>query len=285
VTIATLGPLPEFAPRWHAPTGGRHGFTSMLAGLRTIRQVAGNRPHVLWFDLDEPLGYCFRSFGPADLSLIKTGTNSHAPEFSEQAAAGIGVNNVVVVVLSSRGDGLAERSRQQLEESGVRCRAAHRADLSFGSVPYTMTYFEAARTRFEAEGGPCQLPAADVNRADPTASGGAYRFADRGAGSLALLFGPYVTLAPGRYRLDYSLCTDDCSAADPIATYDMVTAGGARTLGAGAVRGTDFAAPHTFRTFSLVVETREPCPLSEFRVLLLGKAGVGVDYVDVHRLR
>jgi hypothetical protein len=280
--VVILGPLTDFAPSWHKDANGRHGFTGMVRGLRTVRRVIGDRAHTFWFDRHEPLEYYFRSFGSADLSLLKTGLNDHAPEYSADDARCVGLGTVVIA-LSGRGDELATRARQRLEGSGVHCRLLHREELAFGSVPYTMTFLETVQTRYEAERSPTRAAPAESTRDDPYASGGAYRFAPRGSEPGVLVFGPYVTLQPGRYRLDYRLCTDDCAAADVIACEDVVTAGGDVVLAGALVRGTDFAAPHTFQTFSLAFDVRKPTPLIEFRVHASGKAGVGVDYIELQR--
>lgn len=98
---------------------------------------------------------------------------------------------------------------------------------------------------------------------------------------IALAFGPYATLLPGKYRIEARLKIDDHRIVEPVATVDAFsfTAGG--PLAGLELTGADFAAANQYQTFSYDVEIRDALPDVEFRVLHTGRGTLALDEIKV----
>jgi hypothetical protein len=123
-------------------------------------------------------------------------------------------------------------------------------------------------------------PSAGVTT-DPSARGGRARRAGADY-TKHLVFGPYLSLPAGRYRVDFTLKAEDNTSPDPVATLDAFCLHFLEHK--VSVRGTDFARPGVYQRFPL--EFTCPCDLDrvEFRVHCQGKAAVWVDAIDLTEL-
>ena len=122
-----------------------------------------------------------------------------------------------------------------------------------------------------------------TNTADSSASAGQARQAVASfQGCLA--YGPYTPLPDGRYRIDFALKVEDNTSSDTVAVIDSCVYGGQQVLQSRTLSGVDFACPDHYAVFSLTFDAEDDLDLVEFRVLVLGKTKVTLDYVDVTRI-
>lgn len=139
------------------------------------------------------------------------------------------------------------------------------------------------RWRYEAESLPTQLDAARSRRSDPQASGQAVRCAAAGKEGL-VCFGPFITLPPGRYRVEFALKAAAKHGSGPLASIDVVaspecTKQASRVLYEHDPRSSDgWACPE------LTFETECELYCVEFWVHTSGAAELNVDYVEVTAL-
>jgi hypothetical protein len=98
-----------------------------------------------------------------------------------------------------------------------------------------------------------------------------------------MVFGPYSTLPPGRYRVEYRLQVDAPDVAGSLVTLDIV---GQEVLGKEIethreLTGRDFDGANRMKTFSLFTDLDTQATGMQFRVLTHGRAGVTVESVDL----
>ncbi len=136
-----------------------------------------------------------------------------------------------------------------------------------------------APRRFEAEALPSEAGTAS-KVADTTASGGATRHCGA-AFARYLSYTPYLTLPPGRYRVDFALKVDDTAAPAPFATLEVTSEGGSNVLARRELGGADFKAPGRYETHSLTVEAADEREQVVFRLLAHGRTGLALDYVEL----
>jgi hypothetical protein len=138
----------------------------------------------------------------------------------------------------------------------------------------------SAPRRFEAEALPTQARPAASKVADSEASGGA---ACRCGADFArcLTFSPYLTLPPGRYRVDFALKVDDTAAPAPVATLEITSEGGGNVLARRELDGADIPAPGRYDHHSLFIEAADECEQVTFRLLAHGRTGLALDYVEL----
>jgi hypothetical protein len=146
--------------------------------------------------------------------------------------------------------------------------------------------------RYEAEAMPTQVSQNDLDQsvvADALASGGAAR---RGWDELvlpghkiALVFGPYVALAPGSYEVRFRLGGEAASSSGT--TVDVTLDQGARVLASIEASNDSSAMDETgYRTLTLGFEIDSTVKGAEFRVFYSGGSELRVDYIEsVRRLR
>jgi hypothetical protein len=138
----------------------------------------------------------------------------------------------------------------------------------------------SAPRRFEAEALPTEAVPAASKVADAEASGGAAR---RGGAGFAgcLTYSPYLSLPPGRYRVDFALKVDDTAAPARVATLEVTSDGGANVLARQELGGADFPAPGRYACHSLTVEAPDGREQVAFRLLAHGRTGLALDYVEL----
>ena len=120
---------------------------------------------------------------------------------------------------------------------------------------------------------------------DPQASRGKARVSQARpqgqAGDVGLVFGPYVQMQPGRYRVTYRLKLAESGLAGRVATIDIFS----HDVG-GPLAGTDldaaqFVVPGQYQDFVVDLEIREPLLHVEYRVLHSGLGTLAADVVQV----
>ncbi len=130
------------------------------------------------------------------------------------------------------------------------------------------------------------LPAAEAPAVrvipDPAASGGRVRQAAAGYSGL-VSSGPGAFLAPGRYRVDFTLAVAE-AAPGPVATLTIVSDGGRNTVCSQKLDGTDFPAPGRFARHSFTFDVAEDLDVAEFRVESTGRTTVSLDSIEMTRL-
>ncbi len=141
--------------------------------------------------------------------------------------------------------------------------------------------------RFEAEDLPGNY--GRRNLADPAASGGQARVGQpdlpHEAGKNALVYGPYDTLSPGKYRVIFWLKLAGPPAAGKVATLDVFsnTAGG--ELAATDVTAADFKPGGQYQPFAVDLETGQTWTDLEYRVVYENKGQLWVDRVEIVPVR
>lgn len=126
---------------------------------------------------------------------------------------------------------------------------------------------------------------------DPQASGGRVRLADpslsAAEGKEALMFGPHAALPAGRYRLSYALGFTGAGSEQIVAELDVFSNAAGGPLAQRRVTAAEFLpepnqeAAAGFQIFTLEVETANPLPDAEYRLLYRGTGQVAVDYVEI----
>jgi uncharacterized membrane protein len=137
--------------------------------------------------------------------------------------------------------------------------------------------------RYEAES--LRSDFATLDLPDPQASERTARVArpdlPRAEGKNALTYGPYATLFPGRYRVDFALHLDGSGVQGRVATVDVFsnTAGGA--LAARDVFAADLAGPDRYQRFPVEVDVKDLLPDLEYRILYGGQGDLWADFIEV----
>ncbi len=111
------------------------------------------------------------------------------------------------------------------------------------------------------------------------AGGGRGRHAQRGKPHF-MLCGPYATLTPGRYRIDFTVRTDAPGSPDALVNLEVCEAG-PKVVVSRELRGTDFESASRYQKVSLFVENKTELYAVEFRVLTHGRSAVSVDSVEL----
>jgi hypothetical protein len=281
--VSTFGVVPAVAPYWYSDTGGRRAYLGVTEGVARLDRALGGRPYWVWLSPCDPHFFYLRGLFAAHLAFADRWPHETAPQVQPEEANLVGPGNMVVV-LSSLGRDLAERTTAALAQHGVDCKVIGEEQVGVGSWAYTLTYLETDARRLEAELGPALVPPERLTVTDSTASGGRYRWAARGQRGTVLVFGPGFGLPAGRYRVHFALRTDDCTVPEPVVRCDAVCRAGKKRLAVLSPCGTDFRAANTFQTFSTTFDLPRPEQRTDFRVIATGRAGVGVDYVDLEYL-
>jgi hypothetical protein len=140
-----------------------------------------------------------------------------------------------------------------------------------------------ARRRFEAESLWTKADPVTTRVADSRASSGEAR---RGQPTFAgvLVWGPQLSLDPGRYRAHFALRADGAVGGDLIGRVLVVADGGTRVLACRELRGTDLAQDGSYQEISLDFERDGELDDVELRVCAYGRAAISVDYVDLEPL-
>ncbi|MCD6419959.1 MAG: hypothetical protein J7L41_04505, partial [Synergistetes bacterium] len=92
-----------------------------------------------------------------------------------------------------------------------------------------------------------------------------------------IVFGPYVSMPAGKYKVSFRLKVKDNTIKDTVAIIDIVTDKGKTVLYERKLKGTDFRKSLMYQTFSTTLDLPEPRNL-EFRVLFTKRADLWVDY-------
>jgi hypothetical protein len=279
--ISGLGATVFYAQRWHAETGGIRGFQGVIRGVEAIRRVMGESSPWIWFSNEDPLYGHFVSISACELSLLQRWYNDAAPTLPAQRSAEIAPGETVLVLTGPGKEEVVARSRAELEGHGIRTEPRTREEVRMGSRHYALSFLKVTQRRFEAELSPSCADPGNTTVTDSRASGNAYRFGPKELGNTCLVFGPGIKLPPGRYRVDFDLCTDDPAMAEPVVYYDVISSHHVGPLAMAVGHGTDFPGSKEFMRFTLVVTSKETIQGAQFRVVILGKAGVGVDYIEV----
>ncbi len=117
---------------------------------------------------------------------------------------------------------------------------------------------------------------------DPDASEGKSIMAEKEKYNAGyLLFGPYVTLAPGRYKVSYQMKVDDNTLKRSVAILDVASELGQRVLAKKGIIGNDFKKANVYQPIDLTFNIKKAMPKLEFRIKFLGGVNMWVDYVDV----
>ncbi len=131
------------------------------------------------------------------------------------------------------------------------------------------------------------LPGAEssTNRPDGDARSGAARVSPAGAptGSpeaVRPVFGPYATLIPGRYRVEFRLKAGS-EAAGPVAVLDVFSFAAGGVVGQQEVAAEQFATPDAYQSFGLDIRTDKLLQDVEFRVAHTGGAPLSIDTISV----
>lgn len=120
---------------------------------------------------------------------------------------------------------------------------------------------------------------------DPEARSGQARISATAGGSEdappGLVFGPYATLLPGRYRVEFRLKLLDEGLVGPVATVDVFSYAAGGLLAQRDLDGSDFAASGPYQAFPLEFQTGQLLPDVEFRVGHRGPGALAADTISV----
>lgn len=103
-----------------------------------------------------------------------------------------------------------------------------------------------------------------------------------------LVYGQYISLAPGRYAADYHLKIDDNSTQslnDRVAIIDASSNTGNKMIIRRAVRRSDFSASDTYQIFELPFELKDGEDNVEMRVFYTNKAQLTVAMIELFELK
>lgn len=115
-----------------------------------------------------------------------------------------------------------------------------------------------------------------------------YLFAKKGEAGF-LLYGPYVSLDEGNFKISFRLRADSPGARDvatlDVNAFDPPTKTG-RVLSSLIIRGDDFGAPDQFRDFTLYFSTKQLAKgtLYEFRAQSSGQSGLWVEQTTLQHV-
>ncbi len=96
-----------------------------------------------------------------------------------------------------------------------------------------------------------------------------------------VVFGPYVSVDPGRYRVELALRLREPTLAEHVATFEVTTSRGAQVLDRLAVPASRLRADGAYSTVAVSFETAEPLRDMEFRVVPVGDVEVLIDYINL----
>ena len=132
------------------------------------------------------------------------------------------------------------------------------------------------------------LPGAEgsTNVADPDARSGEARFSPTGAppGSpdvVRPVFGPYATLIPGRYRVDFRMKVAENAPPSQVGMVDVFSFAAGGVMGQQEARAEQFEAVNQYQTFSLDIRTDKLLSDVEFRVAHTGSIPLSIDTIHV----
>ena len=135
--------------------------------------------------------------------------------------------------------------------------------------------------RFEAERMIPMSLAGDTTRADPRASGGLARGSTPIRPDHIMFFGPYLSLDPGRYRVEVALRLAAPAAEGNAARFEVAAQRARTIVAAMEVPAVRLPADGTYATAAITIETAERLRDVEFRVIVHEGADLLVDYVDL----
>ncbi len=133
--------------------------------------------------------------------------------------------------------------------------------------------------RFEAEQMPSPLSRESV-AGDAEASGGHVRTSSATTDSDLMIFGPYVNLPAGSYRIDWALTLDAGPAAPAVGMLDVASGGGRDVHARRWLSQTDFARIGYTR-IGVEFATRAPLADVEFRLFVQKGVVLRADYVEL----
>ena len=119
---------------------------------------------------------------------------------------------------------------------------------------------------------------------DLSASGKRARRSDDDDEEGHLVFGPYVPLPPGEYRVLFRLKVEDNAAERPVAVLDVCSDEGTRCFVEKEMKYSDFLKENRYQLFNIDFSISETLNM-EFRVRSLGESGtLWVDYVSLEAI-
>jgi hypothetical protein len=98
-----------------------------------------------------------------------------------------------------------------------------------------------------------------------------------------ILFGPYVSLSAGEYKIAFSLKTDK-QVDEPVVKIDVVANKALKVFASQEIKGTDFRMPDKYQNFDLYFDTTGEKDF-EFRVRLLRDSNISVNIVGITQLK
>jgi hypothetical protein len=133
--------------------------------------------------------------------------------------------------------------------------------------------------RFEAERlSPRSLEG--TTRQDPLASQGEARATRPARSDRLITFGPWVSLDPGRYRVDVAVRLDEPSDGSTTGTFDVTAGNGHRSLGMQLVQASDLSVSE-YRRVGLTFDVDAPVEGVEFRFLAEPGFEAQLDYIEL----
>ena len=135
--------------------------------------------------------------------------------------------------------------------------------------------------RFEAERMTPMQTADRTTRLDEQASGGRARATDSSRADGAITFGPYLTLDPGRYRIEAAMRLRTPSDAAPAAWLDVRTERGRVSHGRVDIPAARLPTDGSYTTVSVSIESPQPFEDLEFIVGAHPGVDLLVDYIDL----
>lgn len=152
-----------------------------------------------------------------------------------------------------------------------------------GATPIAEELATLLSLHYEAESQSTDLNAPALS--DPTASNGLARRATPASlppdGKTALIFGPYVRIHPGRYRVEFTMKSGDNTLPGHLATLDVFTHEDGYPRAMRNITGADFTAPDHYQSFALDFETDHTLEDVEFRVQYGGQGELWLDRIDL----
>ncbi len=162
----------------------------------------------------------------------------------------------------------------------------------YGVVEYLDGFVYLRRGQATARNAEAAGEVASIYEAEDLIADGFEKVFDLGAGnkqamavtrrrSAHLLYGPYVSLPPGRYQVAVRITAHQRSAGD-VATLDVTADQGSTILAERTIRGPDLREPGRYQQFVLEFQSERRLHNVEFRVHARGAPDLRVDRINLY---
>lgn len=248
----------------------RRAIASMLAEIpphASISTISDLVPHLS----NRESIYLLPVVAQADFILFDSDPQANFWPFGSIDPRGEAVAYLLPYLKSGEYGLVREEDGVVLLQRGYSVTSNPQAIAALLSATYPATLFHSANSVVELDDAQASTGVSRVSQGQATG------WKD----DIALLFGPYVKMQPGRYRVTYRLKLVESSLVGRVATIDVFshTAGG--PLAGAELDAVRFLKPGEYQDFHVEFELKEPLPDVEYRVLHSGLGTLAADIVRV----